>query len=133
MVIAASGGGLSPEEQELLDSEDQLRTDGRFSDDAIAAALAFQAVKNRYMKTKEGWDEYAASRRNALGKAWFAYPGTDLSGPERPNDRTWTSYALIYFYNPSAAPRALRCPFLALFGALDTRAMWIDALRCCRA
>ena len=121
-VIAASGGGLSPAEGELLDSEDQLHTDGRFSDVDIAEALAFQRARDRYMRTKEGWEEYAAAQKKAVERPWYGYPTTDLFGPERPDDPEWHNKALYYFYDPSPALRRLRCPFLGIAGALDTPA-----------
>ena len=121
-VIAASGGGLSPAEGELLDSEDQLHTNGRFSDVDIAEALAFQRARDRYMRTKEGWEEYAAAQKKAVERPWYGYPTTDLFGPERPDDPEWHNKALYYFYDPSPALRRLRCPFLGIAGALDTPA-----------
>ncbi len=121
-VIAASGGGLSPAEGELLDSEDQLHTDGRFSDVDIAEALAFQRARDRYMRTKEGWEEYAAALNKAVERPWYSYPTTDLFGPERPGDPEWHNKALYYFYDPAPALKSLRCPFLGIAGALDTPA-----------
>ncbi len=94
-MIAASGGGLSPAEGELLDSEDQLHTDGRFSDVDIAEALAFQRARDRYMRTKEGWEEYAAAQKKAVERPWYGYPTTDPFVPERPDDPEWHNSARV--------------------------------------
>lgn len=118
-VIAASGGGLSPDASELFDSEDQLRGDGRFSEADIQQALAFQRARDRYMKTGEGWQEYAAAREQAVKKAWYGYPTTDLFGPSKPDSSAWKEKALYYFYDPAPALGRLRCPFLGIEGALD--------------
>jgi uncharacterized protein len=118
-VIAASGGGLSPDVSEMFDSEDQLRNDGRFSEKDIQEALAFQRARDRYMKTGEGWEEYAAARAEAVKKPWYGYPTTDLFGWSKPDSSAWKEKAMYYFYDPTPALRTLRCPFLGVDGALD--------------
>jgi len=119
-VIMASGGGLSPAEAELLDSEDQLRTDGRFTPEQIREAVRFQALRDHYDRTGEGWDDYIEARKHAVTQAWYNYPGTDLFGPSLPTAAMWKVKAKTYFYDPRPTLASLRQPVLSLFGALDT-------------
>jgi dienelactone hydrolase len=121
-VIMASGGGLSPAETELLDSEDQLRTDGRFSAEQIREAVNFQALRDHYDQTGEGWDAYIEARKRAVTQAWYNYPGTDLFGPSLATSAMWKLKAASYFYDPRPTLSSLRQPVLSLFGALDTPA-----------
>lgn len=118
-VIVVSGGGLSPAEGELYDSEDELRSDGRFSEADIQQALAFQRARDRYAQTGQGWDEYAALFKIALTKPWYNYPTTDLYGASKPDSPFWKIKARTYFYDPLPALRRVRCPFLAVRGGVD--------------
>ncbi len=118
-VVAASGGGLTPERQEILDTEAELR-DASFSDAEVTEAVTFQTAKNTFMRTGEGWEEYQKLRRTGKGKRWFGFGGTDAWGPATKSDPYWASTRRIYFYDPAPALRSLRCPSLFVFGALDT-------------
>lgn len=118
-VIVVSGGGLSPAEGELYDSEDELRSDGRFSEADVRQALAFQRARDRYARTGQGWDEYAALFKAAITKPWYNYPTTDLFGASKPDSPFWKNKARTYFYDPLPALRRVRCPFLAVRGAVD--------------
>jgi uncharacterized protein len=120
-VIAASGGGLSLDQWELIEGANQLRTDPdhRFSEADIAEALAFERARDRYMKTHEGWEEYAAARKAAVGKAWYGYTTTDFFGPRSPDDPDWHDKAGYYFYDGTLALRTVRCPLLGIFGEND--------------
>lgn len=119
-VVIASGGGLSPADGELLDSADLLRADGRFSEPDIARAIRFQRARDRYMRTGDGWTEYAALRDTATREAWYSYPTTDLLGPSKPDSPTWKAKAKYYFYDPAPALKEIRCPLLSLIGEFDT-------------
>ena len=121
-VIIASGGGLTPAAGELLDTEDQLKTDGRFSPAQIANALDFQRLRDAFMKTGKGWDAYAAALATARKQPWWNYPSTDLFGWSKPDSDGWKMKAATYFYDPAPTLSALHCPILVLFGALDTPA-----------
>jgi dienelactone hydrolase len=59
--IALSGGGLSPAEQELFDSEYELSKAGYAAND-VNDALAFQKLKNVIIASPDNWDEYAKAR-----------------------------------------------------------------------
>ena len=118
-VIVVSGGGLSPAEGELLDSEAELRSDGRFSEQDIHQALAFQRARDRYAQKREGWEDYIALLKAARTEPWYNYPDTDLFGASTPDSPFWKNKARTYFYDPLPALRRVRCPFLAVRGAVD--------------
>jgi pimeloyl-ACP methyl ester carboxylesterase len=118
-VIMVSGGGLTPERQELLDTESDLR-DAKFSQAEIDEALEFQQAKNQFMRTGQGWEEYQKLRQAGMGKRWYGFGGTDAWGPGSKSAPYWTTMRLIYFYDPAPALERLRCPVLFVLGALDT-------------
>ena len=128
-VIAASAGANSPAESELSTTENLLRSDGRFSEAEIAEALAFQRALVRYMKTQEGWEEFASAQKNAESQRWYQYPATDLWGPKKPTSPFWRNKALYYFYDPKPALRSLRCPFLGVWGGLEANEHGIPEVR----
>ncbi len=120
--IALSGGGLSPAETELLDSEYELSKAG-YTESEINDALAFQKLKNEIIASTLSdakWNEYAKARAIAKDKKWFRQPGIDIRGPERRDDPVWTHLRRFYFYDPAPTLRASKAPLLAIFGELDT-------------
>jgi pimeloyl-ACP methyl ester carboxylesterase len=117
-VVAVSGGALTPERQELLDTESELR-DAKFSEADIAEALEFQNAKNSFMRTGGGWEKYQEMRRVAVGKKWYGFGNTDCYGPASKNSLYWKSCRLIYFYDPAPTLQSLRSPCLIVCGALD--------------
>jgi uncharacterized protein len=118
-VVAVSGGGLSPERQELLDTESALR-DADFSAADVDEALAFQTAKNAFMRTGSKWDQYQSLRQQDKEKKWYGFESTDAWGPESKDDPYWAATRLFYFYDPAPAIQNLRCPVLFIFGGLDT-------------
>jgi len=117
--VALSGGGLSPADTELFDSEFELTKAG-YTADEVKEALAFQKLKNEIIASKDKWDEYAKARAIAKDKKWFRQPGIDVRGPERRDDPFWTNVRRSYFYDPAPTLRASKAPLLAIFGELDT-------------
>ena len=117
--IALSGGGLSPAETELFDSEYELSKAG-YTANEIKEALAFQRLKNDIIASKDKWDEYAKMRLTVKDAKWFRHPGIDVRGPEKRDDPFWTHMRRFYFYDPAPALRASKAPLLAIFGELDT-------------
>lgn len=120
--IALSGGGLSPAEQELLDSEYELAKAG-YTASEISEALAFQKLKDEIIVSPSDtakWDEYAKARAIAKDKKWFRQPGIDVRGPEQRDHPFWTHMRRSYVYDPAPALRASKAPLLAIFGELDT-------------
>ena len=120
-VMTLSGGGLTPAEGELLDSEWELQKAG-FTDHDIRDALTFQRAKNDFMRSGSGWEDYTGRRARALQPRapWYALPGTDLNGPSTAEHGDWSHLGRFYFYDPAPTLRALRVPLLAIFGELDT-------------
>ena len=120
--IALSGGGLSPAETELFDTEYELTKAG-YAANEISDALAFQKLKNEIIASPTSnakWDEYAKARAIAKDKKWFRHPGLDVWGPERRDDPFWTNMRRSYVYDPAPTLRASKAPLLAIFGELDT-------------
>ena len=120
--IAMSGGGLTPAETELLDSQYELFKAG-YSANEISDALAFQRLKNEIIASpsaNDKWDEYTKARAIAKDKKWFQQPGIDIRGPEKRDNPFWTYMRRSYFYEPAPTLRASKAPLLAIFGELDT-------------
>ncbi len=118
-VVTMSGGGLTPAQAELLDSEYGMRIAGLSQTD-VEEGLTFQRAKNEYLRTGEGWNEYAALLKRATASPWWRLPGTDLSGPASPDEAYWKETRPFYFYEPAPTLQRLRAPLLAIFGELDT-------------
>jgi len=123
--IALSGGGLSPAEQELFDSEYDLSKAG-YTANEVNDALTFQKLKNEIIASPTSptsnakWDEYARARTTAKDKKWFRHPGIDVRGPEKRDDPFWTHMRRFYVYDRAPTLRASKAPLLAIFGELDT-------------
>jgi pimeloyl-ACP methyl ester carboxylesterase len=120
--IALSGGGLSPAETELLDTEYEL-SKARYTRDEINDALAFQKLKNEIIASPHSdarWDEYTKARAIAKDKKWFRQRGIDVRGPEKRDDPFWAYMRRFYYYDPAPTLRTLKAPLLAIFGELDT-------------
>ena len=117
--VALSGGGLSPADTELFDSEFELSKAG-YPANEVNDALAFQKLKNEIIASPDKWDEYAKARATAKDKKWFHHPGIDVRGPEKRDDPFWTNMRRFYVYDPAPTLRASKAPLLAIFGELDT-------------
>jgi len=123
--IALSGGGLSPAEQELFDSEYELSKAG-YTANEVNDALTFQKLKNDIIASLTSptsnakWDEYARARTTAKDKKWFRHPGIDVRGPEKREDPFWTHMRRFYVYDPLPTLQTMNAPLLAIFGELDT-------------
>jgi uncharacterized protein len=117
--IALSGGGLSPAETELFDTEYELLKAG-YTADEVKDALAWQKLKNEIIVSKDKWDEYAKARAIAKDKKWFRHQGIDVFGPEKPDHPFWAYMRSFYFYDPAPTLRASKAPLLVIFGELDT-------------
>jgi uncharacterized protein len=118
-VVTLSGGGLTPAQAELLDSEYGMRVAGLSQAD-VDEGMTFQRTKNDYLRTGEGWNEYAALLKHATTSPWWRLAGTDLSGPATPDDVYWKHTRPFYFYEPAPVLQRLRAPLLAIFGELDS-------------
>jgi alpha-beta hydrolase superfamily lysophospholipase len=123
--IALSGGGLSPAETELFDSEYELTKAG-YAANEIKDALTFQRLKNDIIaspSSNDKWEEYAKLRVTVKDAKWFRHRGIDVRGPEKRDDPFWAYMRKFYFYDPLPTLQTLltlKCPLLAVFGELDT-------------
>ena len=120
--IALSGGGLSPAETELFDSEYELSKAG-YTANEVKDALAFQKLKNEIIASPSNiarWDEYAKARATAKDQKWFRHDGIDIFGPEKPDHPFWAFMRSFYLYDPAPTLRASKAPLLAIFGGLDS-------------
>jgi pimeloyl-ACP methyl ester carboxylesterase len=121
--IALSGGGLSPAETELFDTEYELMKAG-YTTNEVKDALTFQRLKNDIIASPTAsnakWDEYARARAIAKDKKWFRQQGIDVYGAEKRDDGFWTFMRRFYAYDPAPTLRASKAPLLAIFGELDT-------------
>lgn len=123
--VALSGGGLSPADTELFDSEFELIKAG-YTADEVKEALAFQKLKNEIIglpsspSSNAKWDEYARARAIAKDKKWFRHRGIDVYGAEKRDDAFWTHMRRFYVYDPAPTLRASKAPLLAIYGELDT-------------
>jgi len=120
--VALSGGGLSPADTELFDTEFELKKAG-YTADEVKEALAFQKLKNEIIGSPSNiakWDEYSKARAIAKDKKWFRHRGIDIYGAEKRDDGFWTFMRRFYVYDPAPTLRASKAPLLAIFGDLDT-------------
>ena len=120
--VALSGGGLTPADTELFDSEYELTKAG-YTADEVKEALAWQRLKNEIIVSPSNiakWDEYAKARAIAKDKKWYRHQGIDIFGPEKPDHPFWAFMRSSYFYDPAPTLRASKAPLLAIFGELDT-------------
>jgi pimeloyl-ACP methyl ester carboxylesterase len=117
--IALSGGGLSPAEQELFDTEYELSKAG-FTANEVKDALAFQRLKNEIIASADKWEEYAKARVTAKDAKWYRVQGIDVRGPEKRDDPFWAYMHRFYLYDPAPTLRGSKAPLLAIFGELDT-------------
>ncbi|MFZ0062494.1 MAG: alpha/beta fold hydrolase [Pyrinomonadaceae bacterium] len=117
--VALSGGGLSPADTELFDTEFELIKAG-YTADEVKEALAFQKLKNEIIGLADKWDEYSKARAIAKDKKWFRHRGIDVYGAEKRDDPFWTHMRRSYVYDPAPTLRASPAPLLAIFGELDS-------------
>ena len=119
--IALSGGGLTPAETELFDTEYELTKAG-YTANEVKDALTFQRLKNDIIANdaNDEWEQYAKARPKAREQKWYRHQGIDVRGPEKRDDGFWPYMRKFYFYDPSPTLRSMDAPLLAIFGELDT-------------
>jgi hypothetical protein len=127
-VAGLSGIEISPEQEEIRKVKYQLKNDGRFSDADITDALAFLTARNRYLRSREGWDDYAALLKTASTKPWWHYGTTDLYGFGPKDSMHWDHIASYYFYDPLATLRKLHTPFLNVLPQTDNELGGLDEI-----
>jgi len=114
--IANSGAAIGVEPQDLANCEHSMRAAGRTEAD-IASALTF--IRAAHAAARRG-DDFATVERQLLRQARFQpWYGFGLTVDE-PADWALTCRFVQERYEPADALARARCPFLAIFGALDT-------------
>ena len=111
--IIASGGAVSPQDQELYRAEAQTRNDFTPADAEQAKQLT--SLMWTYAKSGAGWDEYLKAWQAASSKPWFRRIG----GPRTPDDSSWTQVRLFAAHDPLPYLKRLRVPSLVIFGVKD--------------
>jgi pimeloyl-ACP methyl ester carboxylesterase len=127
--VANSGSAIGIERQDHYGWEQTLRADGA-ADQDVAAALAFlRAVQ----EAAHRGDDFATVEerlvRAARGQSWYGYLEIE-DAVDWGHERRFIQEA----YEPLEALARVRCPFLAVFGALDVlMPVWESAQLCSQA
>lgn len=112
--IANSGPSINVALQNLYGCEHTMRAEGH-SEDEIAQALAFLDALHAAAQRGDTYETVEADLlANARDQPWYGY--ITIDDPE-----TW-NFACISaaeHYEPVEALSQIRCPFLAIYGALD--------------
>lgn len=112
--IANSGPSIGVEQQDLYGCEHTLRSTGH-DDTSVAAALAHMAAIHAAARRRVTYDEVEATLlAPARANDWVSYFDVD-------DEHDWAEVLAFAAeeYDPVATIRRVRCPFLAVFGALD--------------
>lgn len=112
--ISNSGPAIGIEEQDLYGCEHTMRARGH-PEDEIEEALAFLASLHAEARRDAGYEEVEhLLLREARTRPWCGYLAVD-------DDADWafTRAVVSERYEPIAALRSIRCPYLAVFGAAD--------------
>jgi uncharacterized protein len=130
-LISISGAGVPASETTLDQAQNEMTAAGMHPD-RIADITALMRLQNRFARTGQGWDEYAAARQALATRAGGRVPESFPAAPDHPY---WRFIRRLYFYDPAPTLQQLQVPTLALFGELDknivaekNRAAWERAL-----
>ena len=116
-LIAISGGGVTPAEQELYDDEVKLRDKG-FSEADISEAIALLKMADDVIRKKVSWETFATTRTAASQKAWF--PLLDRFPLKLPKeDSIWQSGSEQLDFDPRPIWGKITVPVLGIFGEKD--------------
>ncbi len=127
--VTNSGSAIGIERQDHYGWEQTLRVNGA-TDQDVAAALAF--LRSVQAAARRG-DDFAAVEerlvRHARGQPWYGYLELE-DADDWEHERRFIQEG----YEPLEALRRVRCPFLAVFGALDVLVpVWESARLCSQA
>jgi len=119
-IIPVGGGALHPHLQEISRTAMQMRADG-FSEAEVRQATRIQHLKFAYARHRTRWSEYLAAVDSARGKAWLddPYIGPPVS-PDSPAWDFWSRGVAGDTNDPAEYLKRVKCPVLAICGALDT-------------
>jgi pimeloyl-ACP methyl ester carboxylesterase len=112
-IIAVSGPGVSPYEQEIFRVEHELRADGFSPDDIEHAVTFYSSCLNMLREGRSLEDILAAFPVEQLkSEAWFSYlPELNANGAEFMKG--------IMDFDPRPVLRSVTCPFLGIWGETD--------------
>jgi uncharacterized protein len=113
-LVLVGAAGSTPARQEIQRAVNVLRAE-EYPEADVRAIRELQQTAFHYAATGEGWDDYAAARSRADGKAWLRR----VYAPADPGAENWMWGRLNGHYNPLPALLALRVPVLALWGEFD--------------
>jgi len=112
--ISNSGPAIGIEGQDLYGCEHTMRARGH-PEDEIEEALAFLASLHAEARRGTGYEEVEQSLLlEARFRPWYGYLAVDDGA-----DWAFTRAVVSERYEPMAALRSVRCPYLAIFGATD--------------
>lgn len=121
-VIAVSGPGVSPLEQNLYDKANRLRSRG-LSEEIVDEVTRIRRLVWTYMRDGGGKDEAFAAWRAAKDEEWFS--GIEWNPPLVERSIAARHPLLEHFavhsrYEPFPILASLEIPLLAIFGEADT-------------
>lgn len=111
-IISISGSAVTVEEQERYRVEHQLLVDG-FSKNHVKSALRFYDKGVSMIRQKATVEQYIALQNESKNEPWFPYLGAATAEEIK-------FFMGIYEFDPVPFISKIRCPFLGIWGALDT-------------
>ena len=113
-VINTSGMEVPAWQQESYRVEAQAKADGLPEDD-VAEAKAYMSQVVEVARTGQGWEKLASMQQAGKNKRWFPYADhpPSLENAVQLWQREWS-------FNPAPALEKVTCPYLAIYGELDT-------------
>lgn len=114
-LISLSGAGVSGRETTIDQARNEMAASG-MRPEIVDQIVELMRVQYEYLRTGEGWDQYAAMRERLVarmgGNPPEAFPAT--------RDHPYLQFIRpVILHDPAPAIRQLRLPVLALFGELD--------------
>jgi pimeloyl-ACP methyl ester carboxylesterase len=113
-VINTSGMEGPAWEQESYRVEAQVKADGLSAND-VAEAKAYMSQVVEVARTGQNWEKLASLQQTEKNKKWFQYADhpSSLGNAIRLWKREWS-------FNSATALEKVVCPYLAIYGELDT-------------
>ena len=104
--IIASGGGVTPEEQEIFRAEATTKN---------AAAKELATLTWRYARTGEGWEAYEKAWQASTREAWFG----DVAVARTKDDPLWRQVRTFAAYDPLPYLASSKTPTLVILAVED--------------
>jgi pimeloyl-ACP methyl ester carboxylesterase len=131
-LISVSGAGIPGAETTIDQAHNEMTALG-MKPQVVADIVALMKLQYEFVRTGQGWDQYAAAREKLAARLGGKPPDTFPGTPDHP----WLQFiGRVLFYDPAPTLRQLQVPTLALFGELDNnimaeknRAAWETALK----